>query len=141
MDQHSEYFQLFSTYYWMVFPLGAGLFAMLVIWLHHKRAQAALTIIQSYASLGKEAPPEVLALLRLTPPEEGPVRRAQKLTLVGFIVLAFAVSFGVWTFLMDGDVQQRSGLYFIVLLFAGVAAAFFAAAWMARRDLSRTEHH
>jgi len=137
MHQHSEFYDLFSSYFWLIFPIGVGIIVMLGTWLHHRRALSALEAIQSYATLGKEPPPELLAMIQPKRREQNPTERARNMTLVGFILLAMSASFVVMTAFMGGDMQQRGSMYFVVVMFAGVAVAFFINAWMTRRDAAR----
>lgn len=139
MQHHSEFYQLFSGFFWLVFPIGAGLIFMFGAWLHHKRAQTALEVMQTYAAQGKDAPPEVLALIQVRRRQVTPAERAQAMTLVGFILLAMAAAFTVLAATRGDPLRDLAGLYFIVAMFAGVAIAFFIAAWMARRDARAAE--
>ena len=140
MPQHSEFYQLFNSYFWLIFPIGTGVIAMFGTWLHHRRAQQALEALQSFAAQGKEVPPELLALIQPKRREQSPVQRAQTMTLVAFILAAMAVSFVVLATAIGGSVRSLSGLYFVAVMFAGVAVAFFVAAWITRRDAGRADH-
>lgn len=141
MHQHSEFYDLFSGYFWLIFPIGVGIIVMLGTWLNHRRALSALEAIQAYATQGKEPPPELLALIQPKRREHNPTERARNMTLVGFILLAMSASFVVMAAFMGGDMQQRGGMYFVVVMFAGVAVAFFITAWTTRRDAARDTGH
>ena len=140
MQQHSEFYQLFEGYFWLIFPIGVGIIAMLGVWLHHRRALSALEAVRFYATQGKEPPPELLALIQPKRREQNPVERAQKMTLVGFILLAMAASFVVLAITQGGDMRQQGGIYFVAVMFVGVAVAFFITAWITRRDAGRADH-
>jgi hypothetical protein len=135
MDGHSEFYDLFSSYFWLIFPIGAGAMAMLGAYLHHRRFQQALEVIQACATQGKEAPPEVMALVQPKRREPDPVAKAQAFTLVSFILLAGAAGFVVLALTQNREAQ--SGLFFVVALSLGLAIAFFAAARIVRRDADR----
>ena len=64
MPQHSDFYLFVRDFFWMVFPIGAGIIAMFAAWLHHRRAQQALEVLQSFAAQGKAVPPELLALIQ-----------------------------------------------------------------------------
>ena len=140
MQQHSDFYQLFSGFFWLIFPIGVGILAMFGTWLHHRRAQTALEVIKSCATQGKDAPPEVLALIQSRQREHRPTERAQNFTLIGFILVAMAISFSVLIAALGADLHALAGLYFVMAIFWGVAVAFFVAAWMARRDLAQADH-
>ena len=130
--QHGDFYELFRQFFWLIFPIGCGVIAMFGLWLHHRRALQALEVIQAYAAQGKEAPPEVMALIQSRRREKSPAERAQTMTLVAYILLAMAVGFAVMTAAIGGSARELAGMYFVVVLFAGVAAAFFIAARSAR---------
>ncbi len=131
---HDSYW-LFSHFWWLIFPIGVGVMAMLGAYLHHKRFQQALEVIQACAAQGKEAPPEVVALIQPRRRERDPVAKAQNFTLVSFILLASAAGFTVLALTQSRDAQ--GGLFFVVVLALGLAIAFFALAQIMRRDINR----
>jgi hypothetical protein len=135
MHEHSEYYELFHAYFWLIFPIGFGVMAMLGAYLHHKRFQRALELIQACATQGKEAPPEVMALIQPRRRDGGPVAKAQNFTLVSFILLAGAAGFIVLA-LTQGH-EARGGLFFVVVVALGLAIAFFSAARIVRQDSDR----
>ena len=140
MQQHSDFYLFVTEFFWLIFPVGVGIIVMFVIWLSHKRAQTALEVIQSYAAQGREAPPEVLALIQPRRREYNPVERARNMTMIGFLLLAMAAAFAILIGALGGEVRSLAGLYFVAALFAGVAVAFFITAGIARRDVKRAEH-
>ena len=139
--QHSDFYEIFRQFFWLIFPIGSGVIVMFGIWLHHRRALHALEVIQAYAAQGKDAPPEIMALIQSRRREQTPVQRAQNMTLVAFILTAMAVSFVVLALSLGGGMHGVGGIYFVAVMFAGVAIAFFIAAWMTRRDAARADPH
>jgi len=135
MHEHSEFYELFSAYFWLIFPIGVGVMAMLGAYLHHRRFQQALEVIQACAAQGKEAPPEVMALIQPKRRESDPVAKAQSFTLVSFILLAAAAGFVVLALTLGPE--ARPGLSFVVVVALGLAVAFFAMARTVRRDTDR----
>ena len=140
MPQHSDFYLFVRDFFWMVFPIGAGIIAMFAAWLHHRRAQQALEVVQSFATQGKEVPPELLALIHPRRRARAPGEQARNMLLVGFILLAMAASFTVLISALGGDMRTLAGLYFVAAMFVGVAVAFFITAGIARRDASRADH-
>lgn len=139
MHTHSDFYLFVTEFFWLVFPIGAGIIAMFGAWLHHRRALQALETVQAYAARGQEAPPEVLALIQPRRREYNPVERARNMTMIGFILLAMAAAFAVLIWALGGEVRALAGLYFVTALFVGVAVAFFITAGIARRDDKRAE--
>jgi hypothetical protein len=135
MHDHSEIYQLFSAYFWLIFPIGVGVILTLGAYLHHRRFQRALEVIQACATQGREAPPEVMALIQPRRREPDPVTKAQSFTLVSFILLAAAAGFVVLALALGSG--ARPGLSFVVVVALGLAIAFLAAARMVRRDADR----
>ena len=132
---HSEFYELFRNYFWLIFPLGVGAIAMLGAYLHHKRFQRALEVIQACAAQGREAPPEVMALIQPKRRDRDPVAKAQNFTLVSFILLASAAGFIILALTQGREAQ--GGLFFVVVVALGLAIAFFAIARIVRRDADR----
>ena len=135
MHDHSEFYQLFNSYFWLIFPIGFAAIAMLGTYLHHRRAQRALAVIEACAIQGKEAPAEVVAMIQPRRRDRDPIERAQNFTLVSFILIAAAGGFTVLA-LAQGKAAE-SGLFFVASLAAGLSAAFFAVAMIVRRDAER----
>ena len=59
-----DLYWLFNRYWWLLFPLAWGIGQMIKSWERHKRATAALEVLQTFAAQGKEPPPELVAVLR-----------------------------------------------------------------------------
>src|SRR5436190_20816386 len=64
MDDQSEWFRLFSSFWWLLFPLAWAIGQLIKNWMRHNRAKDALAVLKSYADQGKDAPPELVATLR-----------------------------------------------------------------------------
>ena len=56
--QHSEFFQLFTAYWWLIFVLIWIVARLARVWSRHVQAQRTLDMIKSYVDQGKEPPPE-----------------------------------------------------------------------------------
>ncbi len=51
---------LFRSYWWLIFPIGAFAFGAWDRWLTYQRSRDALDLIKTYSAQGKEVPPELL---------------------------------------------------------------------------------
>jgi hypothetical protein len=60
----SEGYRLFTGFWWLLFPLGWAIGALVRNFLRHARAKEALQVLKSYADQGKEPPAELIAVLR-----------------------------------------------------------------------------
>jgi hypothetical protein len=138
---NSEAYTLFSGYFWLIFPIGWGIAAMFKTWLRHKRAEQTLELIKGYADQGKDIPPDLLNVLKLADKNgRTPRERARRATTVGLIFVALAVAFSVLSWTSPGkDGHDVSGLMFVVVLFAGIAVAFFASAYLSSKDSNRLD--
>lgn len=137
-----DFFHLFTRYWWLIFPVGWGFAAVFKSWMRHQRAQQALDVIKSYASQGKEIPPEVLRVLQ-QPEREGrsPAHRARGLIFVGFIFTALTLAFSVLIIgRVEGDDPEAFfGMMFVAVLMAGFAGAFFVTAYLWGQDSKRLD--
>jgi len=133
-QNHSEFFQLFNRYWWLLFPLFWGVGAILRNIFRHHRATEALTLVKAYADQGKEPPPELLAVLRQ--PDNGSRLNGGNFGTYGWIpVFLFGaltcgfVMFGFWP--PDGNVP-RPAMFMVALIMAGLCIGNLVAL-MARR--------
>ena len=143
MQEHSDWFRFFAGFWWLIFPLGWGIAAMIGAFLRHKRAQQALEVIQTFAQQGKEIPPDVLKILQQPDkndrlPQERARNRSRGLIFVGFIFVALALSFPVLIYGKAGG-DDIYGLWFVTVLMAGFAAAFFVTAYLVAKDHKRLD--
>jgi hypothetical protein len=53
-------FYFFSSYWWLMFPIGFFVFGAWDRWLAYKRSRDHLDLLRSYAERGKEPPPELV---------------------------------------------------------------------------------
>jgi hypothetical protein len=54
----------FSSYWWLLFPLGFFVFGAWDRWLAYKRSQDRLDLLRAYTNQGKDPPPELLRTLQ-----------------------------------------------------------------------------
>jgi hypothetical protein len=55
---------IFRSYWWLLFPIGAFVFGAWDRWLAYKRSRDHLDLLKSYAAQGKEPPPELVRGVR-----------------------------------------------------------------------------
>ncbi|MEO8114541.1 MAG: hypothetical protein ABI655_09175 [Phenylobacterium sp.] len=55
---------LFRSYWWLLFPIGAFVFGAWDRWLAYRRSRDHLELIKTYAAQGKEPPPELMRSVR-----------------------------------------------------------------------------
>ena len=54
----------FSSYWWLLFPLGFFIFGSWDRWLAYRRSQDRLELLKSYTNQGKDPPPELMKVLQ-----------------------------------------------------------------------------
>lgn len=54
----------FSSYWWLLFPIGFFVFGAWDRWLSYKRSQDRLDLLRSYTNQGKDPPPELMKALQ-----------------------------------------------------------------------------
>lgn len=55
----------FFSYWWLIFPIGFFVFGAWDRWLAYRRSQDRLDLLRSYASQGKDPPPELVRAIQL----------------------------------------------------------------------------
>lgn len=98
------FYALFSSYWWLLFPLGFLISAGFSSFMRYKRTQSKIELLKTYAAAGKEPPAELLAALG----DEG----------------VDGASIDV------DDSDGRGTTTFLVILFAGLAAIFGAVGYL-----------
>ena len=142
MHNHSDFYLFAANYWWLIFPVGWGVFGLLGSWIKHREAQQALEVLKSYAEQGKEAPSELIQILKGAPPSETrdrsrmPVSLSRGALLVGLALSALSFAFVVLraTKITDNDPNAQGGLLFVIVLMGGLAVASFIAAFLFSRD-------
>ena len=82
---HGDFYDLFDSYWWLLFPFFWMVFAMVKLCLRHARADRALDLIKSYADQGKEPPPELLAALSQPEPDRRAIQWGRTFGTYGWI--------------------------------------------------------
>lgn len=148
MNDHSEAFQIFANYWWLIFPIGWAISRVMHMWSRQRQQEKAMDIIKGYADQGKTVPPELLQVLQAPERTRDPVdaqRRdrdnARGLMLASLIFVALSVAFGflAGSKMQDADPDNHLGLFFITVLMGGFAVAFFVASMLLFRDMKRRD--
>jgi hypothetical protein len=63
--------EVFRSYWWLLFPIGAFVFGAWDRWLAYRRSRDHLDLLKHYAAQGKEPPPELIRAARGDPVGEG----------------------------------------------------------------------
>ncbi|HEY2355926.1 MAG TPA: hypothetical protein VGH86_00640 [Phenylobacterium sp.] len=63
---------IFRSYWWLLFPIGAFVFGAWDRWLAYRRSRDHLDLLKSYAAQGKEPPPELIRGVADDMPGEAP---------------------------------------------------------------------
>jgi len=136
-----DLYWLFNRYWWLLFPLFWGISQMVKSVLRHKRAQAALEVLQSYASQGKDPPAELVAVLRQPDQAEGKSNRHGSYRHYGWIPVflfgALAGGFGLMAiFPPDKDIPPVV-MPFVALIMLGLCLGYLMAMQAPNKDQDR----
>jgi Flp pilus assembly protein TadB len=115
-------------FWWLIFPLIGFGFAFWAIWLNHQRQKAAIDLLRTYASQGKDPPPELVKALHSGDDWNRPYRDWQNAVLFG----ALAVVFGVMAYLHPGT-RQSAGLIVAAVVMAALFVNSLVAALLQRK--------
>lgn len=127
--------EIFSNYWWLLFPLGFFIAAGWGSLMRYKRTQAKIDLIKTYAAAGKEPPADLLASLDVDDEEHerrtgggGVYPRSGGTS--AFLVILFAGLAAVFAFTGYADLLSgtREELYFVAMVLAVLSLAFLAAA-------------
>jgi hypothetical protein len=118
---HDNAFQ----FWWLIFPLLGFGFAFWSIWLNHQRQKAAIDLLRTYASQGKDPPPELVKVLQSGDDFSRPYPDWQNAVLFG----ALAVAFGVWAYLQPGT-RESVGLIFAAVVMAALLVNSLVSAFL-----------
>ena len=118
-----DLYWLFNRYWWLLFPLFWGIRQMIKYVLRHKRAQAALEALQSYAVQGKEPPAELVAVLR-QPDKDIPRINGGNFATYGWIPVflfgALTCGFVVMAIWSPDAGVSRPAMFFVAIIMAGL---------------------
>lgn len=126
-------YELFDSYWWLLFPLGVFLAIGFSSFLNYKRTQAKIELLKAYASSGTEPPAELLASLDInnsSANDEGSNGESGRGTttflviLFGGLSVVFAAT-GLFGFLGIGVeayfIAAILGVLALAFLFSGIA--------------------
>jgi hypothetical protein len=115
-------------FWWLIFPLIGFAFAFWAIWVSHQRQKAVIDLLRTYASQGKDPPPELVKALHNGHDGQRPYRDWQYAVLFG----GLAVAFGVMAYLQQ-DMRPRTGLIVAAIVLAALFLNSLVAALLQRK--------
>jgi hypothetical protein len=132
MDAFSD---LFSSYWWLLFPLFFFISAGWGSFMRYKRTQAKIDLLKSYAASGQEPPAGLIAGLDGNSDDDDDGETGGRSGAVPFLVVLFAGLAGVFGFAgysgMMGD--DAEGFYFIALIMSVLCLAFLISGLFGRK--------
>lgn len=121
---------IFSNYWWLLFPLGFFLAAGWSSYMRYKRTQAKIELLKTYAAAGKEPPADLLASIDADDDDGGEAAQGSGQRSGGghaFLVVLFAGLGGVFAYAgytgLIGGVGDE--MYFVAMIMGVLALAFF----------------
>ena len=121
---HGDWFRI----WWLIVPLIGFGFAFWSIWLSHQRQKAAIDLLRTYASQGKDPPPELVKALQSGDDRNHPYSDWQNAVLFG----ALAMVFGVMAYLQPGT-RESVGLIVATVVMAALFVNSLIAALLQRK--------
>jgi hypothetical protein len=121
-----SFYDLFSSYWWLLFPLGFFIVAGWSSYMRYKRTQAKVDLLKTYAAAGKEPPAQLLASLDASDTSGGDADAEDGRGTTTFLVILFgglAAIFGVVGYLGVFGMEGPEA-YFVSAVLAVLAFAF-----------------
>ena len=120
----ADFADLFSRFWWLLFPLAWAIGQLAQNWMRHARAKEAISVLKAYADQGKEPPAELIAILQQ--PEQPHTHRHKRYGYYGWVsVFLFGALAAGFIFLARMPFQEMEGrspmLYFVAIVMAGLA--------------------
>jgi len=120
------FYALFSSYWWLLFPLGFFIAAGFSSYMRYKRTQAKIDLLKTYAAAGKEPPADLIAGLDAIEGGGGDSDSGDGRGTTVFLVILFgglAAVFGAVGYLGLFGMEGPEA-YFVAAILAVLAAAF-----------------
>jgi len=133
MDAFSD---LFSSYWWLLFPLFFFISAGWGSFMRYKRTQAKIDLLKSYAASGQEPPAALIAGLDGNSDDDddeesgGRGGGATPFLVVLFAGLAGVFAFAGYSGMLGGDAES---LYFVASILGVLSFAFLVSGLFGRR--------
>lgn len=127
-----EFTELFSRYWWLLFPLIFFISAGWNSFMSYKRTKAKVELLKTYAQSGNTPPPELIAALDRDSDNDREFLDGQSRhgsdhgggTSV-FLVVLFAGLSGVFAFVgYQGWLGDTNSMYFVAMILGVLAVAF-----------------
>lgn len=126
---HSDWYVFASSYWWLIFPLGWGVIAILRIWTRHRRSQATLDLLKSYVEQGKDPPIGLLETVVPEPAVPGWAYQPLHFWLGALAMGGGAIGFAAlaWLRAQQGNTDSANALFIAILVGAwAIACVIFA---------------
>lgn len=135
-----DFNDLFSRFWWLLFPLAWAVGELAKSWMQHSRVKEAISVLKAYAEQGKEPPPELIAILQR---REQEAHRRRSYGHYGWVPVflfgALAVGFVMLSWMPFQEIQGRSPiLIFVAIVMAGLSVGNLVA-MLARRKQDRID--
>lgn len=128
-----DFVDFLFRFWWLVFPLGWLVFGLARMWLHHRRHNATLELLRTYAVQGKDPPPELLSVLKVAVEPRNMRPRAWRRGLIlGSLAVAFAIA---GTFGKEMGLGNVRSLFFVALILGALAVASLLTTLLDRKTL------
>ncbi|WP_420432897.1 hypothetical protein [Hyphobacterium sp.] len=123
---------LFSRFWWLLFPLGFFVIAGWNSYMSYKRTQVKVELLKTYAQSGNTPPPELIAALDKDSDNAKEFLDDQSRHGSGhgggstaFLVILFSGLAGVFTYVgYTGWLGDTTSMYFVAMILAVLAVAF-----------------
>lgn len=130
----SDFTNLFSSYWWLLFPLGFFIAAGWGSFMRYKSTQAKIDLLKTYAASGKEPPADLLASLDRSGSDDdddgGRSGGATPFLVILFAGLASVFGGAGYLGVFGGEPQD---FYFIAALLGVLALAFLVSGLFSKR--------
>jgi hypothetical protein len=149
-----DFYNLFSRFWWLIFPLFWMVMGLAWGWSRHARANRMLDILKSYADQGKDPPPELMKSLQAGGGWDGSRDGCgwgggwggwryspQRLLHRTFVFTALAIAFGILAFRNGDDFgpHQGYGLLIPFVIFVALALSSGLSLLFIRRGLPSSD--
>ena len=119
-----DFSDLFSRFWWLLFPFAWAIGELAKSWMQHSRVKEAISVLKVYAEQSREPPAELIAILQR--PEQQETHRRRRYGHYGWVPVflfgALAAGFVMLSWTPFQEVQGRSPLLiFVAIVMAGLS--------------------
>jgi hypothetical protein len=123
--------ELFTRFWWLIFPLAGFAFAGFNQWLLYRRSRAALEVLKTYAAQGKEPPPELMRALGGADFDADQPKGRNGELKGAVMTLAVAAGFVVAAIVMPGASEP---FFMVAAIMAAIGVGLLILAAITRRE-------